>query len=93
MSKKIYLQLFILSIAILLSFFFYKTYIFKSNQKTQITQSTIQQEVLNNVLENIEYISEDKKGNIFKITSKKGSIDTFNDKINKIEKIKTEIKK
>ena len=92
MIKKIYLQLFILSLAILLSFFFYKTYIFKSNPKNQITQSTIQQEVLNNVLENIEYISEDKKGNIFKITSKKGSIDTFNDKITKMDDVKSEIK-
>ena len=92
MIKKIYLQLFILSLAILLSFFFYKTYIFKSNPKTQIKQSVNQQEVLNNILENIEYISEDKRGNIFKITSKKGKIDITNDKITKMNNVKSEIK-
>ena len=92
MIKKIYLQLFILSLAILLSFFFYKTYIHKSDSKTQIKKNMIQQDVLNNVLENVEYISEDKKGNIFKITSKKGKIDTLNDKITKMSDVKSEIK-
>lgn len=92
MIKKIYLQFFILLLAVLLSFFFYKTYILKNNPKTQIKQSVIKQDVLNNTLENIEYISEDKKGNIFKITSKKGNIDTFNDKITKMDDVKSEIK-
>ena len=47
---------------------------------------------MNNILENIEYISEDKKGNIFKITSKKGIIDISNDKITKMNNVKSEIK-
>lgn len=92
MLKKIYLQLFILSIAILLSFFFYKVYLFEDNTKTQIKENTIQESGLSNILENIEYISEDKNGNIFRITSKKGSIDVSNEKLTKMYDVKSEIK-
>ena len=92
MIKKIYLQLFILLLAILLSFFFYKTYIFKSNPKTQIKKSVNQQEVFNNVLENIEYISKDEKGNTFLITSERGNIDKNDDKITRMNGVKSEIK-
>ena len=69
MTRKIYLQLFILLIALTISFF-YNTYISKKlevhNQQILIENNEA------NVLENIEYTSEDKKGNLFLITSEKG---------------------
>ena len=92
MVNKIYLQLLILSVAILLSFFFYKTYIFKEKTKIQINNNKIEENIFNNVLENVEYISKDEKGNTFLITSKRGNIDIDDDKMTRMDDVKSEIK-
>ena len=91
MVKKIYLQLIIFFIAVLLSFFYTK-YIYKDDLNIQVEQNKDEKDIISNVLENIEYISKDQKGNIFKITSNKGSIDNFNDKITRMKDVKSEIK-
>ena len=88
MTRKIYLQLFILLIALTISFFFYNTYISKEKLEVHNQQILIENNEAN-VLENIEYTSEDKKGNLFLITSEKGTIDNLNAKITKMYNVKS----
>ena len=88
MTKKIYLQLFLifmlLSIALFLFYKYFKKENFKSELKSNIEQSVVTGESL---IEDLKYLSTDKEGNEYKIEAKKGNIDKVNPDIIYLENV------
>jgi len=82
MSKKIFIQLFLLLIISVISVIFFKAYFFDNKKITtldkNITDLTLEDKSMvdkkSNVLHNIKYISKDKFGNGYVITSDLGEL-------------------
>ena len=89
MIKKIYIQLFLIFIFLIISLFLFFKYFkkssFESNSKTNITQTLNTGESL---IEDLKYLSTDKEGNEYKIEAKKGNIDKNNPDIIYLENVK-----
>ena len=66
---------------LILAFYFY----FKSSQKDKITEikkdEIIENTFTSNIIENVEYLSKDARGNEYIIRAKEGEIDEKNDSI------------
>ena len=79
MTKKVYIQWFLIFVFIIISFFLFFKYFKKTslekNTKSNINQTTNPGESL---IEDLKYISTDKDGNEYKIEAKKGNIDKNN---------------
>ncbi len=88
MTKKIYLQLFLIFILIVISLFIFFKYLKKTNLeknlKTNIEQTINSGESL---IEDLKYLSTDKDGNEYKIEAKKGNIDKNNPDIIYLENV------
>ena len=77
MQKKIFLQLFLLMCAIVISIFFFKTYFLNNDTKTIKTEKNnldFENRSDSNLISNIKYVSEDKNGNIYQINSEYAEI-------------------
>ena len=89
MVKKIYLQLFLIFIFLIISLFLFLKYFkktsFESNIKKNTSQSTTAGESL---IEELKYLSVDKEGNEYKIEAKRGNIDKNNPDIIFLENVK-----
>ena len=92
MIKKIYIQLFLIFIFLIISLFIFLKYFkkssFESNSKTNITQTLNDGESL---IEDLKYLSVDKTGNEYKIEAKKGNIDKNNPEIIYLENVRAVI--
>ena len=78
MNKKVFLQLFLLSTIIIISYIFFKIYFTQKNTPNFVKES-IDKTVTNkvtNIIYNIEYYTEDERGNSYIVKSEKGE---FND--------------
>ena len=88
MAKKIYIQLFLIFILVLISLVVFLKYFkktdFESNNQSNIEQTRISSESL---IEDLEYLSTDKDGNEYKIGAKKGNIDKDNPDIIYLENV------
>ena len=88
MIKKIYIQLFLIFIFLIISLFLFFKYFkkssFESNLKANNTQSINSGESL---IEDLKYLSTDKEGNEYKIEAKKGNIDKNNPDIIYLENV------
>tara|TARA_B100001989_G_C24499589_1_gene444116 strand:+ start:672 stop:1262 length:591 start_codon:yes stop_codon:yes gene_type:complete len=89
MARKIYIQLFLIFILIIISLTLFFKYFKKtdlvSNTKANLEQTTNAGESL---IEDLKYLSTDKKGNKYKIEAKKGNIDKDNPDIIYLENVK-----
>ena len=89
MTKKIYIQLFLISIFLIISLFIFLKYFkktsFENNTKTNIALTTNTGESL---IEDLKYLSTDKEGNEYKIEAKKGNIDKNNPDIIYLEYVR-----
>ena len=89
MIKKLYIQLFLIFIFLIISLFIFLKYFkkssFESNSKTNITQTLNTGESL---IEDLKYLSVDKTGNEYKIEAKKGNIDKNNPDIIYLENVR-----
>ena len=77
MQKKIFLQLFLLMCAIVISIFFFKTYFLNNDTKiikTEKNNLDFENRSDSNLINNIKYVSEDKNGNIYQINSEYAEI-------------------
>ena len=92
MTKRIYIQLFLISILVIISFFLFFKYFNKTNQKNNL-QGNINQNIYNaeSLIEDLKYLSTDKEGNEYKIEAKKGNIDKANPDIIYLENVKAVI--
>ncbi len=89
MTKKIYIQLFLILIFVVISLFLFFKYFkkkgFENNINENITQTTTAGESL---IEELKYLSTDKEGNEYKIEAKKGNIDKDNPDIIYLENVR-----
>jgi len=89
MTKKIYIQLFLILIFLTISLFlflkYFKKTIFENNINANISQTINTSESL---IEDLKYLSTDKEGNEYKIEAKKGNIDKNNPDVIYLEKVK-----
>ena len=84
MKKKIFIQLFLFSLFLLLSIFFFYKYFIKESQiikKTTTDKSLITKKLGADLITDLRYFSIDDKGNKYEITSKFGEIGTDNSDI------------
>ena len=88
MIKKIYIQLFLTSILLILSLYIFFEYFKKTNLKSD---AKIDMEQTTNIgeslIEELKYFSKDKEGNEYKIEAKKGNIDKNNPDIIYLENV------
>ena len=89
MTKKIYIQLFLVFIFLIISLFinlkYFKKTSLERNTETKISQATNAGE---SVIEDLKYLSTDKEGNEYKIEAEKGNIDKNNPDIIFLENVK-----
>ena len=89
MTKKIYLQLFLIFVFFIISFFLFLKY-FKKTSFENKTNANISQTIntSESLIEDLKYLSTDKEGNEYKIEAKKGNIDKDNPDIIYLENVK-----
>ena len=89
MTKKIYLQLFLIFIFLIISLFIFLKYFKDTSSEGSIdknfTQTTTAGESL---IEELKYLSTDKEGNEYRIEAKKGNIDKVNPDVIYLENVK-----
>ena len=89
MSKKIYIQLFLIFIFLTISLLIFLNYFKRSsierNNETKISQAINTGE---SIIEDLRYLSTDKEGNEYKIEAEKGNIDKNNPDIIFLENVK-----
>lgn len=88
MTKKIYLQLFLIFIFLIVSLFVFFKYLKKTNFKNNFKINT--EQAINSgesLIEDLKYLSTDKDGNEYKIEAKKGNIDKNNPDIIYLENV------
>ena len=92
MTKKIYLQLFLIFIFVVITLFIFLKY-FKNTSVENNLKSTSEQTTSNgeSLIENLKYLSTDKEGNEYKIEAKKGNIDKADPDIIYLENVKAVI--
>ena len=89
MTKKIYIQFFLLIFLIIISLFLFFKYFKKSNLESEIKTKFEKPQVANeSMIEDLKYFSIDKQGNEYKIEAKKGNIDKDNPDIIYLENVK-----
>ena len=92
MTKKIYIQLFLififLTISLIINFKYFKKTSLERNSETKISQAINAGESL---IEDLKYLSTDKEGNEYKIEAEKGNIDKNNPDIIFLENVKAVI--
>jgi len=88
MTKKIYIQLFLIFIFLTISLLIFLNYFKRSsierNNETKISQAINTGE---SIIEDLRYLSTDKEGNEYKIEAKKGNIDKNNPDIIYLENV------
>ena len=92
MSKKIYIQLFLIFVFVFMSSFIFFKYFKKTRFENNPTVSTDQ--IMNageSLIEDLKYLSTDKEGNEYKIEARKGNIDKDNPDIIFLENVKAVI--
>ena len=92
MSKKIYLQIFLILIFIFISLVLFLKYFKKTNLKNDFKVINEQTEnTSESLIEDLKYISTDKEGNEYKIEAEKGNIDKVNPDIIYLENVEAVI--
>ena len=88
MTKKIYIQFFLLIFLIIISLFLFFKYFKKSNLENEIKTKLEEPSVVGeSMIEDLKYFSIDKQGNEYKIEAKKGNIDKSNPDIIYLENV------
>ena len=88
MTKKIYLQLFLIFSLLIISLFIFFKYLKKSNLKNNFNINMNQAiDSAESLIEDLKYLSTDKDGNEYKIEAKKGNIDKDNPDIIYLENV------
>ena len=88
MIKKIYIQLLLIFLLAVITFFLFFKYFKKTNIEDDL-RGNIEQSIntSESLIENLKYLSTDKEGNEYKIEAKKGNIDKDNPDIIYLENV------
>ena len=87
MTKKIYLQLFLISILVIISLVVFLKYFKKTNLENNLKVNIEQNVPGESLIEDLRYLSTDKDGNEYKIEAEKGNIDKNNPDIIYLENV------
>ena len=90
MSKKIFLQIFIISITILFSIFLFNKIYYKKNIEILENKETSKSDE-KNLIEGIQYYSKDLKGNTYLIEAENGIMDQNNQDIIYLKNVRAKI--
>ena len=91
MSKKIYIQLFLIILLVFISLILFFKYFKKTDLKSN-SQTNMEQTISNeSLIEDLKYLSTDKEGNEYKIEAKKGNIDKSNPDLIYLESVEATI--
>ena len=91
MSKKIYIQLFLIILLVFISLFLFLKY-FKKTDFKRNTQASMEKTTTNeSLIEDLKYLSTDKEGNEYKIEAKKGNLDKSNPDLIYLESVEATI--
>ena len=91
MSKKIYIQLFLIILLVFIFLFLFFTYFKKTDFKSN-SQANMEQTITNeSLIEDLKYLSTDKEGNEYRIEAKKGNIDKSNPDLIYLESVEATI--
>ena len=92
MTKKIYIQLFLIFVLVIISLFIFLKYLKKTNLKNDF-KINMEQSISSgeSLIEDLKYLSTDKDGNEYKIEAKKGNIDKDNPDIIYMEDVEAVI--
>jgi len=89
MTKKIFIQLLLISTLIIIFLLLFFKYFKQSNLKNDFNINLEQSKITgDNLIEDLKYLSTDKEGNEYKIEAKKGNIDQVNPDIIHLEDVK-----
>jgi len=89
MAKKIYIQLFLLLILVIISLLLFFKYFKQSNYKNDFKINAEQfTNTSDSLIEDLKYLSTDEDGNEYKIEAKKGNIDQANPDVIYLENVK-----
>ena len=91
MSKKIYLQIFLILIFIVISLMLFFKYFKKTNLKNDLKVIIETENTGESLIEDLKYISTDKEGNEYKIEAEIGNIDKVNPDIIYLENVEAVI--
>ena len=96
MQKKIFLQLILFSIIIVISIVFYKVYfapkkIVSDNSDNILVKKDVADKTKSNLLHNIKYISKDREGNSYTITSKLGELNNDQPELILMKNVKAKV--
>ena len=92
MIKKVYIQIFLIVVLVVISLFVFFKYFNKAD--TNDNSKLFKKELIDsseNVIEDLKYVSTDKDGNEYKIEAKKGNIDRKNPDLIFLENVKAVI--
>ncbi len=92
MIKKVYIQIFLIVVLVVISLFVFFKYFNKAD--TNDNSKLFKKELIDsseNVIEDLKYVSTDKDGNEYKIEAKKGTIDRKNPDLIFLENVKAVI--
>ena len=87
MSNKIYIQLFLIFLLVLISLFLFIKYFKKTDFKIDSQINMEQTTSSESLIEDLKYLSTDKEGNEYKIEAKKGNIDKSNPDVIYLESV------
>ena len=87
MSNKIYIQLFLIFLLVLISLFLFIKYFKKTDFKIDSQINMEQTTNSESLIEDLKYLSTDKEGNEYKIEAKKGNIDKSNPDVIYLESV------
>ena len=87
MTKKIYLQLFLISILVIISLVVFLKYFKRTNLESNLKVNIEQNVPGESLIEDLRYLSTDKDGNEYKIEAEKGNIDKNNPDIIYLENV------
>ena len=87
MTKKIYLQLFLIYILVIISLVVFLKYFKKTNLENNLKVNIEQNVPGESLIEDLRYLSTDKDGNEYKIEAEKGNIDKNNPDIIYLENV------
>ena len=92
MIRKIYIQLLLIFLLAVITFFLFFKYFKKTNIEDDL-RGNIEQSIntSESLIENLKYLSTDKEGNEYKIEAKKGNIDKDNPDIIYLENVEAVI--
>ena len=91
MIRKLQVQIFLISLTLILSFFFFNEIFKKDEGKDIIKNETTNKVSDKNLIEGIQYLSKDVNGNTYLIESKTGKIDKENPDIIYLVNVKAKI--